>query len=232
MSDEKNINWRPPMKAPQTDYSKMLLNNLKQINNSEWMKNSVWNNSKKVKTNSSSANVSTEAKKLHKDWKLVMEKEAEVDQNKIKIDPDISLKFFDEITKTAKRINCRPDDLAAIIYRESHFDPQVKSSSGKYTGLIQMDKMSFDSINVDKKCTYEQYTKLPREKQIKYSEAYLKFRIEEKGLTGKKLTGGQVYTLIRRPKDINNPSVVRRNQKYVDKAKQVPSQMKKIDTKM
>ncbi len=233
MSDEKNINWRPPMKAPQVDYSKMLKLNFDQISHPEWMKNSLWSaKPSKNKSKSTSDTSSYEAQKLYSKWKKVMEEEAKVKQHRVKIDPNISVKFFDEITKSAKRLNCNPEDLAAIIYRESHFDPQVKSGSGNYVGLIQMDKVSFDSLEVKNKCTYAEYCKLPREKQLKYAEAYLKFRIDEKGLAGKKLSGGQIYTLIHRPKDINNPSTVRVHQRHVDDAKKVPEKMKKINTKM
>lgn len=235
MSDDKNINWRPPMKAPQIDYSKMIKLDLDKIAHPEWMKSSLWEHTSKPsknKSKSSSNTPSYEAQKLHSKWKIVMEEEAKVKQNRIKIDTNISVKFFDEITNIAKRINCSPEDLTAIIYRESHFDPQVKSSSGNYSGLIQMDKTSFDSLKVKNKCTYAEYCKLPREKQLKYTEAYLKFRIDEKGLTGKKLSGGQIYTLIHRPKDIDKPSAVKIHQRHVDEAKKVPEKIKKINTKM
>ena len=86
-----------------------------------------------------------------------------------------------------------------------------------------MDKRSFDSLQVDNKCTYEEYCKLPREKQLKYVEAYLKYRIEEKGLTGKKLSGGQVWTLIKRPASIHDNAFVKRQQKHVDALKREPS---------
>ncbi len=235
MSDDRNVNWRPPMKAPQEDYSKMFKLNLDKVFRPDWVKGSLWNSAKKTEKSSKSAiqkNVSPEAQKLHKEWQAVMEVESKVKQNRVKIDPNISVQFFDEITKAAKRLNCKPEDLAAIIYRESHFDPQIKSSTGKYAGLIQMDKVTFDSLKVDNKCTYAQYCKLPREKQLKYVEAYLKFRIEEKGLSGKRLSGGQIYTLIHRPKDVDKPSALRIHQRHVDEAKKVPAKMKKINTKM
>ena len=236
MSDETNINLRPPMKPEQKDYTKMLQKNLDRIFSTDWMKTSLWNQVPKNKQQQKTParTVCAETQKLHKDWQNVMKIESKVKQNRINIDPDISLEFFDKIDKIAKRLNCRADDLAALIYRESHFDPQIKSSSGKYAGLIQMDKTTFSCLDVKNKCSYEEYCRLPREKQLKYVEAYLKLRIEEKGLTGKKLSGGQIYTLIRRPKNINNPASIRANQRLIDKAKQIPEKMKQkmLDTKM
>ena len=226
MSDDKKINWHPPMKAPQVNYLEKFSLDFNKTLSPDWMKNSLWykmlhsnknNNGKAAETSS------PEALKLCDDWRKVMEAESKVKQNKVKIDPNISLKFFEELTETAKRLNCSPEDLAAIIYGESHFDPQIKNSTGKYTGLIQMDKRSFDSLQVDNKCTYEEYCKLPREKQLKYVEAYLKYRIEEKGLTGKKLSGGQVWTLIKRPASIHDNAFVKRQQKHVDALKREPS---------
>ena len=205
--------------------------------NSDSKLNSVWEQPAKTEPASSQSvqkkkQSSTVAQKLHSDWQKVMKEESKVKQNRFKCDPNISVNFFNEITKIAKNINCKPEDLAAIIYKESHFDPKAKSSSGKYVGLIQMDKMTFDSLEMKNKCSYREYCRLPREKQLKYTEAYLKFRIREKGLKGKSLSGGQVYTLIRRPADIHNHVVVNRHQKTVDETKKVPAKMKKLNTKM
>ena len=88
-----------------------------------------------------------------------------------------------------------------------------------------MNKIAFDSIP-GKKCAYSQYCKLPREKQIRYAEKYLEMRINEKGLKGKYLTGGQLYTLIWRPNDINKSSIVRKAQDKVNESKKVPEQFK------
>ena len=104
------------------------------------------------------------------------------------------------------------------------FDPKAKN--GGATGLIQMDKESFDSIP-NRKCTYTQYCKLPREKQLQYAEKYLQMRIDEKGLTGKHLTGGQLYTLIRRPASITKKSDVEKYQRLIDKIKKIPLRYQK-----
>lgn len=162
--------------------------------------------------------------KLHSEWQPVLKAGAKEKQKNFKSDPNISLKFFNGVASAAKNLNCKSEDLAAAMFLESHFDPKAKN--GGATGLIQMDKESFDSIP-NRKCTYTQYCKLPREKQLQYAEKYLQMRIDEKGLTGKHLTGGQLYTLIRHPKSITKKSDVEKYQRLIDKVKKVPLRYKK-----
>lgn len=150
-----------------------------------------------------------------------------------KIYPKISEEFFEKVADMADRLNCSPEDLCAIMYQESGFQPNAHGKNAKtgadYYGLIQMDATAFKTVvayarktegkdcKLDPNMTYAKYAKLPREKQLLYSEAYLKFRINEKGLNGQRLTGGQVWTLINSPANINNPSFVDRNQKRIDR---------------
>lgn len=162
--------------------------------------------------------------KLHSEWQPVLKAGAKEKQKNFKSDPNISLKFFNGVASAAKNLNCKSEDLAAAMFLESHFDPKAKN--GGATGLIQMDKESFDSIP-NRKCTYTQYCKLPREKQLQYAEKYLQMRIDEKGLTGKHLTGGQLYTLIRRPESITKKSDVEKYQRLIDKIKKVPLRYQK-----
>lgn len=145
-----------------------------------------------------------------------------------KVFPRLSQEFFDELTAMAERINCNPEDIAAIMFKESRFDPSARGA-GVY-GLIQMDsnalKEAIAHANKNdhklKNITISEYQKLPREQQIKYSEAYIQFRIDEKHLTGKKLSGGQLWTLIKRPASINNKKFVNKLQKIIDNAKNLP----------
>ena len=162
--------------------------------------------------------------KLHSEWQPVLKAGAKEKQKNFKSDPNISLKFFNGVASAAKNLNCKSEDLAAAMFLESHFDPKAKN--GGATGLIQMDKESFDSIP-NRKCTYTQYCKLPREKQLQYAEKYLQMRIDETGLTGKHLTGGQLYTLIRRPASITKKSDVEKYQRLIDKIKKVPLRYQK-----
>ena len=176
------------------------------------------------KTSSKQTQNSQTGAKLHSEWQPVLKAGAKERQKNFKSDPNISLKFFNGVASTAKNLNCKSEDLAAVMFLESHFDPKAKN--GGATGLIQIDKESFDSIP-NRKCTYTQYCKLPREKQLQYAEKYLQMRIDEKGLTGKHLTGGQLYTLIRRPASITKKSDVEKYQRLIDKVKKVPLRYQK-----
>lgn len=176
------------------------------------------------KTSSKQTQNSQTGAKLHSEWQPVLKAGAKERQKNFKSDPNISLKFFNGVASAAKNLNCKSEDLAAAMFLESHFDPKAKN--GGATGLIQIDKESFDSIP-NRKCTYTQYCKLPREKQLQYAEKYLQMRIDEKGLTGKHLTGGQLYTLIRRPASITKKSDVEKYQRLIDKIKKVPLRYQK-----
>lgn len=176
------------------------------------------------KTSSKQTQNSQTGAKLHSEWQPVLKAGAKEKQKNFKSDPNISLKFFNGVASAAKNLNCKSEDLAAAMFLESHFDPKAKN--GGATGLIQIDKESFDSIP-NRKCTYTQYCKLPREKQLQYAEKYLQMRIDEKGLTGKHLTGGQLYTLIRRPASITKKSDVEKYQRLIDKIKKVPLRYQK-----
>lgn len=183
-------------------------------------------------TDANTYNMQSKGEKLHSQWTRVC--------------PNISQEFFEEIVAMSERLKINPEDLCAVIYRESCFKANAHGKNEKtgadYYGLIQMDKTAFETVvsyarkiqgencKLDPNITYEKYAKLTREKQLLYSEAYLKFRIDEKGLTGKRLTGGQLWTLIKRPKAINNEKFVTIAQKKVDKTKQIPLSYKQNNT--
>ena len=99
-------------------------------------------------------------------------------------------------------------------------DKKAFTAAVKYALQTEGDKCK---LNPD--ITYSRYAKLTREEQIKYAEAYLKFRINEKNLKGK-ISGGQINTLIHRPADINNPNSLDIHQKQVDRVKKIPLKYK------
>lgn len=241
MSDEKKIDWHPPLKLNPYNVPKIKIEAGNTVFDETNWQNKI-NYSSKVNTifdidmKNKEEQQKSEAKSLHNDWRAVMIAEAQSKPKKFTPDSNISYKFFEELTKTAERLNCNADDLAAVIYKESHFDPKAKGPGG-YTGLIQMDETAFnaavkhavktqgDKCNLNPNLSYAEYSNLPREEQLKYAEAYLRFRIDEKKLEGK-ISGGQINTLIHRPADITKPASVIKHQKQVDKFKQVPLKYK------
>jgi hypothetical protein len=161
-------------------------------------------------------------KTLHDKWVKVLEEESKTKNPLFKSDPNISQEFFDKLADIAKRLNINPEDLASVIFLESHFDPQARNNTNKYHGLIQMDRdTTFKSIFPNE--NFEKYKKLSREKQLEFVEKYLQFRIDEKHLTGQKISGGQLRTLIKSPAKINNPTFVNKQQDIIDSIKQKPA---------
>lgn len=206
MSDEQKIQGMGPLKQPDSIKLPKLKFELPTFQ-------PIFNFNKPVETPQETKKKSI-SQELHDSW--------------TKVFPRLSQEFFDELTAMAERINCKPEDLAAIMFKESRFDPAAKGA-GVY-GLIQMNatalKVAIAHANKNghklKNVTISEYHKMPREQQIKYSEAYIQFRIDEKKLTGKKLSGGQLWTLIKRPASINNKKFINKLQKIIDNAKNIP----------
>ena len=134
---------------------------------------------------------------------------------------NVSQKFIDAAfnisgnigTRKNKTIHCNVNDLLAIIYNESRFDAKLCSKDGKYAGIFQIDKTTYNSIFKNYKCSYEQFKKLPREKQLLFAQDYLKYRIKTagKGLdkyidNNGNINGGALYALIWRPGDFETKS--------------------------
>jgi len=65
--------------------------------------------------------------------------------------------------------------------------------------------------------SFEQYKKLSREKQIKYSEYYIKFWINKKGLKGQKLSGKEVWALIHSPAKFDSKTELRQREIKLNK---------------
>jgi hypothetical protein len=167
---------------------------------------------------------------LHDGWAAVMREEAKNHLPNFKPDPNISQEFFDKLVDISKDLKLNPEDLAAVIYLESHFDPQIKG--GDYYGLIQMNKTTYEHI-FPKDIPFDKYKALPREKQLKYVEGYIKYRIKEKGFENKEISGGLLRALIKRPKDVHNKVFIDKCQKVVDKIKQKPYKyLNSINTKI
>lgn len=128
--------------------------------------------------------------------------------------PDVSDEFIYQILDTAEKVKCSPEDLTALLYKESQFQPHVKN--GNFGGLGQMNKNSLHlSINHAKKdetakdginaqIMIEKFLALPREKQMPYVRNYI---LAMKNIYmrkhNKKLTGGELYGLFYTPGRIN-----------------------------
>lgn len=130
-----------------------------------------------------------------------------------KVVPDISDDFVGQIIETSERVKCEPDDLAALLYRESQLKPD--SRNGNFGGIGQMNKKSLSlSINLADKdesakkgisaIVLEKFLSLPREEQMPYVRNYI---LAMKSVyirnMEKHLSGGELYGLFYTPGRIN-----------------------------
>lgn len=128
--------------------------------------------------------------------------------------PDISDEFVTQILETAKKVKCSPEDLTALLYKESQFQPHAKN--GSFGGIGQMngnslhvsinhavkDETSKDGINTH--LMIEKFFSLPREKQMPYVRNYiLAMKSTYMKKSNKTMTGGELYGLFYTPGRIN-----------------------------
>lgn len=163
----------------------------------------------------------TEAEKLHESWDNVV--------------GGLSQEFFDEIEAMSKRLMCKPEDLAALIYGESRFSPKSADGQG-HNGIIQLDNYSLQksieyslkhdkqSSKLDKDMNMSDFVKLSKEEQLPYAEAYLHLMKDECGLKGKKLSGGKLWGLIKSPRltKSNNQEFIKKLEHQLDSIKDIP----------
>ncbi len=127
--------------------------------------------------------------------------------------PDISDDFVEQILETSERVKCEPDDLAALLYKESKLKPN--SRNGNFGGIGQMNKKSLSlSISLADKdesvrkgintIVLEKFLSLPREEQMPYVRNYiLAMKSAYIRNMNKHLSGGELYGLFYTPGRIN-----------------------------
>lgn len=127
--------------------------------------------------------------------------------------PDVSDEFVQGILETAKTVKCEPEDLTALLFKESQFKPNAKN--GNFVGIGQMNRnslrLSIRHAAVDKNAkkgiqdiVLEGFRRLPREQQIPYVRNYIlaakKSYIKN---MDKHLSGGELYGLFYTPARVN-----------------------------
>lgn len=111
--------------------------------------------------------ISEEAKNIKKEW--------------VKVIPDFSDEFAQLIVESSQEIKCSPEDLAALLFKESRFNP--KASCGSFKGIGQMNSRSLriaidyalknQNVNVDFMMSMKKFKTLSREEQLPYVRNYL-----------------------------------------------------------
>lgn len=127
--------------------------------------------------------------------------------------PDVSDEFVQGILETAETVKCDPEDLTALLFKESQFKPTAKN--GNFVGIGQMNRRSLNlsirhaNVNKDakkgiKNIVLEGFSRLPREQQLPYVRNYIlaskKSYIKN---MDKHLSGGELYGLFYTPARIN-----------------------------
>lgn len=129
-----------------------------------------------------------------------------------KIVPDVSDEFVTQILKTSEHVKCDPEDLTALLFKESRFDPKAKS--GSFHGLGQMNTKSLSlSIQHAQKdsaarhgvtpLSMADFVELPREKQMPYVRNYILAMRTAYLKPEQKLDGGTLYGLFYTPGRVN-----------------------------
>lgn len=128
--------------------------------------------------------------------------------------PDVSDEFVAGIMETSDIVKCDPEDLTALLFKESQFKPNAKN--GNFGGIGQMNKralrLSIQHADIDENAqkgirpiVLDKFLALPREKQIPYVRNYIlamkKAYIKN---MDKPLSGGELYGLFFTPGRIKN----------------------------
>ena len=177
-----------------------------------------------------------EDNKLNEKEKQIKQKVQEI-QGKLKPDlPKLSDVFVEKVVILAEELKCSPEDLLAIMYKESGgWDPSIvaKDKNGEilYGGLIQMNKTSLkvvadkyaDKLNLKENISMNEYLKLSREKQIDYAKGYFTLLKTACNLDNKKhLTAGETWGMLKSPR-----LTKARNQRFLNKLDNYVERIKK-----
>lgn len=168
--------------------------------------------------------------------KLKKTKAQELYDNWSNVDSCFTPEFFDKIVEISKRVKCDPEDLIGLMYNESRLKPTSVSKDGKYHGLIQFNSTSLkacvknaldkklDIQGLDPNITVSKLDKLSREEQLPYVEAYLMLFKDYCGLKGKKVSGGELWGMIKSPAQTKakNKKFLQHLQDSINSAKLVP----------
>ena len=123
--------------------------------------------------------------------------------------PNASDKFISQIEDMAEKLKCDPIDVAALLFKESKFNP--KAGNGSFKGIGQMNLNSLkasikyaakypdESEGIDPNMTMAKFVRLSREEQMPYVKNYTLFMKETYLGKNKEMSGGDLYALFYTP---------------------------------
>lgn len=123
--------------------------------------------------------------------------------------PNASDKFISQIEDMAEKLKCDPIDVAALLFKESKFNP--KAGNGSFKGIGQMNLNSLkasikyavkhpeEAEGIDPGMTMAKFVRLSREEQMPYVKNYTLFMKETYLGKNKEMSGGDLYALFYTP---------------------------------
>lgn len=107
----------------------------------------------------------------------------------------LSQEFYDKVSKIAKKINCDPAELLAVMNSESGLNPSSRNKWTKATGLIQFMPQTALSLGT----TVDKLRNMSQIEQLDYVEKFL-VRAKNAYIKGDRtLTAGDLYGLVFMP---------------------------------
>lgn len=190
---------------PQMDYTKLLENAIKMQN--ECMKiiqerqqialqNIKLNQNSQTYTPETPENVSYDAKELKSKWASKK--------------PHLTDGFYEKVVQIAKRINCDPNSLMAVMNAESGIDASAKNKKGSASGLIQFIESTAESLGT----TTKKLRKMSAEEQLEYVEKYLTKTKNDAGLGSSFIDSATLYSLIFLPGRSKNDVLTTKGEEY------------------
>ncbi len=108
--------------------------------------------------------------------------------------------FLDKVKQIAKRINCDYKDLLAVMHSESGLNSKAVNKNGGATGLIQFLPSTARQLGT----TTEALRNMTPIQQLDYVEKFFNMNKKAFGVGNRKLSAGDLYTLVFMPAKINN----------------------------
>ena len=108
--------------------------------------------------------------------------------------------FLNKVKQIAKRINCDYKDLLAVMHSESGLNSKAVNKNGGATGLIQFLPSTARQLGT----TTEALRNMTPIQQLDYVEKFFNMNKKAFGVGNRKLTSGDLYTLVFMPAKINN----------------------------
>lgn len=127
--------------------------------------------------------------------------------------PNLSDEFYNKVVQVAKRLNCSPDDLMAVMNAESGINPTAKNPNSSATGLIQFTEATAKGLGT----TTSALKKMSAEEQLVYVEKYLANTKRNANLKDNdKITASTLYTMVFLPSKVNKNVITNAGEAYYE----------------